>query len=108
MMQDPQQPLAVTETPEPIQHGFEVQEGRTVPAIGDTGITSQTFCPLIKGTCQGPRCMFWVELFTHTGPGAKRVAHCAYYWNTLQLVDIKQALMRLNLLKEGSDAAPVA
>ena len=37
--------------------------------------------------------MFWVELFQ---PDGRRVAHCAYYWNTVQWTDIKTQLIQLN------------
>lgn len=82
-----------------IVHGFPV-EAKRVPAIGEEGTTTQSFCPLIKGECLRNRCMFWVELFAKDD---QRIAHCAYYWNTLQLVDIKQALM--SMAKDSRDAA---
>lgn len=78
-----------------IQHGFPVGQSNKRPAIGEQGISPQIFCPLIQDDCKGPRCMFWVELATSDQPDARRVAHCAYYWNTLQLVEIKQQLMKM-------------
>ena len=84
----------VVRTPPPPPHGFLVQQHNGgVPAIGEKGISSQTFCPLINGDCKGPRCMFWVELFL---TDQRRVAHCAYYWNTVQLTDIKSQLIEAN------------
>ena len=88
--------LVRRDVPPSLQHGFPVETHGKVPAIGEQGISTQTFCPLIQDDCRGARCMFWVELLTSTGPEARRVAHCAYYWNTIQLVDIKQALLRLD------------
>ena len=34
---------------------------------------------------------------------AQRVGHCAYDWNALQLVELTQALLRLNTSTEQSD-----
>lgn len=91
-----------------IDRGFPVAGMDTVPAIGSTGVSQQMFCPLIKSACIKSMCMFWVELFTHQGADAKRVGHCAYYWNALQAVEIKEALNRINqniAPKEAPDAA---
>jgi hypothetical protein len=73
--------------------GFLVDQQDKVPAIGETGVSSQMFCPLIKSACIKQMCLFWVELMA----GEQRVAHCAYYWSALQLVDIKQQLIKLNV-----------
>lgn len=73
--------------------GFEVSSGPKVPAIGDRGITTQSFCPLIQSDCLKNKCMLWVELFLGR---EQRVAHCAYYWNTIQATDIKGQLINLN------------
>lgn|SRR3990167_6142372 len=78
-----------------IERGFPVGDPNRIPAIGETGTTQQMFCPLIRTACMKSMCMFWVELLTHTGKDAQRVGHCAYYWNALQNVEIKQTLMRI-------------
>lgn len=57
--------------------------------------------------------MFWVELFTgpknEKGEQTERVAHCAYYWDAVQRVEMKSQLILLNQKLEkilgGSDAA---
>jgi len=87
-----------------ISRGFPVGMNDHVPAIGETGVSQQFFCPLLKATCIKDKCMFWVELLTHDAPDALRVGHCAYYWNALQLVEVKQALIRLNALLEKGHA----
>ena len=79
-----------------MERGFPVGDPNRVPAIGETGVSQQMFCPLIKGQCMKSMCMFWVELFTQSGEDAQRVGHCAYYWSSLQFVDIKQQLIQLN------------
>ena len=84
-----------------LPRGFPVGFDNRVPAIGETGVSQQNICPLLSNAlvekqCVKDRCMFWVELFTHDGEGAKRVGHCAYYWNALQNVEIKQALIRID------------
>ena len=78
----------------PPVHGFLVESDGKVPAIGDTGVTTQMFCPLLKGACIKQACMAWVELFLEDGT---RVAHCGIlYWTPVQLTDIKSQLIRLN------------
>jgi hypothetical protein len=75
------------------RHGFLVeQENGVVPAVGDTGKSTQMFCPLIRNMCMKTNCMFWLELMS----GDKPVAHCAYYWSAIQLVDIKSQLLEFN------------
>ena len=71
--------------------GFLVSANGKVPAIGDTGVTTQFFCPLLKGACIKQACMMWVELYA----GSQRVAHCAFYWNAVQMTDIKSQLSQL-------------
>jgi hypothetical protein len=90
----------------PVQYGFPVQSSGDVPAIGSTGFAEQ-LCPLIKGACVKSKCMFWVELFLGKDE-AQKVGHCAYYWNALQLVVIKDILIRAmdspqNNISRGKD-----
>lgn len=86
---------AQPETPPVPTRGFPVGKPDYIPAIGETGVSQQRFCPLIRQECLKSSCMFWVELFM--GPDNKQpFGHCSYYWNTLQFTDIKQQLIMLN------------
>jgi len=77
------------------RRGFLVEDDGAVPAIGSTGVTTQQWCPLVRGACLKAGCLFWVELFTGEQP-PKRVAHCSIYWNAVQMTDIKSQFVRLN------------
>ena len=47
--------------------------------------------------------MMWVELYTVKG----QVGHCSYYWQAVQLTDIKSQLVELNMqIKKDFHATP--
>ena len=89
--------------PAKIERGFQVGAGGKVPAIGEVAASTQEFCPLIQGACMKHRCMLWVELLDGN---KNKVGHCSYYWNSIQMVDIKNTLIRLNANLERLTNAP--
>lgn len=68
-----------------------IKQEEQKPLTPGFGVAGQVMCPHFKNMCMKQGCEMWVELKY----GDQPVARCAYAWNTVLNVELRQSVDKL-------------